>query len=84
MVQTEPIMIFNKNLNNLENTIYTACVLGAIEYFYIEISSIISGYCISKIFNQNHYLTHEIFRFTTFYMDFFEGASKERDSMMNG
>lgn len=73
---TSAVIKFNKEL---ENSLYTgnhkshACLLGAIEYFYIGISTIIKDYCNTKNIEQSHYTVHEILD-SKHSMDFFNIA----------
>ena len=73
---TNPVEKFN---NELENSLYNnttkfhACVLGAIEHFYICISTMLKQYCDKNGIKQNHYQVHEVLD-KKHSMDFFNVA----------
>ncbi|XWV26135.1 heme oxygenase [Tupanvirus soda lake] len=75
---TKAVIDFNSELDNILETkdiAYNAAVLAGIEYFYIEISSIISNYCNSESIKQNHYELHEVLDYKHA-SDLFELAKK--------
>ncbi len=49
--------LFDKNIS------YHLCILAGVEYFYIEISKILSNYCLRRRILQEHYQVHETLDF---------------------
>lgn len=63
IIITPAVEKFNKELENslYQNRIQLhACILGAIEYFYISISTMLKEYCDKNGIEQSHYKIHEI------------------------
>lgn len=74
--------------SSLENSplAFHACILGAIEHFYIQISTVIKNYCDKYGIRQEHYTTHEILD-QKHAMDFFNVAINQgvkREQLFRG
>lgn len=89
IIYIESIKKFNKFINDsLHNKTlaYHAALLGAIEHFYIEVSSTIKNYCDNYDIEQEHYRVHEIVD-QKHAADFFEIAINQdatNEELING